>query len=144
MQNFFFFLMAIIANMATIALASPLATRGDAPPPEGGGLTWCTTQDEKTCTVGIHNNFDTHEIDAYIFDKDCNVYASSDAVLTDSLYNINWKDGSGKQHTGSIYVHDVTGGSDEFWFDGGDHYADGWTYENPLPVYYEYRAFRCE
>ncbi|KAK7715130.1 hypothetical protein SLS64_003827 [Diaporthe eres] len=137
-----------------VALTSPLAARGDAPPPEGGGLTWCTNQDDKTCTVGIHNNFDTQEIDAYIFDKDCkdslttpmvcNVYASSDEVLTDSLYNINWKDGSGKQHTGSIYVHDVTGGSDEFWFDGGDHYADGWTYENPLPVYYEYRAFRCE
>ena len=64
MQNLFFVLMAIIANMAMASTASPLATRGDAPPPEGGGLTWCTKQDDEYCTVGIHNNFDTHEIDA--------------------------------------------------------------------------------
>lgn len=81
MQNLFFFLMAIIANMAMAAMASPLATRDDAPPPVGGGLTWCTKQDDKYCTVGIHNNFDTHQIDAYIFDKDCKDPLSTPVVL---------------------------------------------------------------
>lgn len=56
MQNLFFFLMAIIGNLAMAAMASPLSTRGDAPPPEGGGLTWCTKQDDKFCTVGKHNS----------------------------------------------------------------------------------------
>lgn len=50
-----FFLVAIIANLAMAALASPLAIRDDAPPPEGGGLTWCTKQDDKFCTVGKHH-----------------------------------------------------------------------------------------
>lgn len=105
MQNVFFFLMAIMANMVMAAFPSPLAIRGDAPPPDGEGLTWCTKQDDKTCTVGqynplpatghrflysgrktyhfrtcdrlltqtlgIHQNFDTGAINAYIFDKDC-------------------------------------------------------------------------
>lgn len=60
------------------------------------------------------------------------------------VYTINWNDGSGTKHAGYILVHDVTGGSDEFWWDNKDHYADGWTFESPLPVYYEYRAFKCE
>lgn len=60
------------------------------------------------------------------------------------MYTLWWKDGSGKQHSGSILVHDVTGGNDEFWFDVDNHYQDGWTYESPLPIWYEYRAFQCE
>lgn len=72
MQALFFFLVAIVTNLAMAAMASPLATRDDAPPPVGGGLLWCTSQDDGFCSVGIHDNFDTHEIDAYIFDKNCN------------------------------------------------------------------------
>lgn len=36
MQNLLFFVMAIIANLAMASMASPLATRDDAPPPVGG------------------------------------------------------------------------------------------------------------
>ncbi|KAG8168271.1 hypothetical protein KVR01_003960 [Diaporthe batatas] len=180
MQNLIFFLMAIIANMAMAVMGSPLATRGDAPPPLTrdtiGGLLWCTNQADKFCTVGLHDNFDTHEIDVYIFDKNCNVYASTNEVLTESKYTISWKDGSGNPHSGDVLIHDVIGGTDEFckhhfspftasfmfWnileyntlgpvagltsplgF-GSDHYQEGWTFESPLPVYYEYRAFKCE
>lgn len=81
MQNILFFLAAIIANLAITIMGSPLATRDDAPPPEGGGLTWCTNQDDKTCTVGVHNNFDTEEIDIYIFDKDCKDSSSTPMVF---------------------------------------------------------------
>lgn len=63
MQNLFFFLMAIIANLAMAAFPSPLATRGAAPPPEGEGLTWCTKQDDKTCTVGQYNPLPATVID---------------------------------------------------------------------------------
>lgn len=55
---------------------------------------------------------------------------STNEVLTDSNYTISWKDGSGNSKTGYIYVHDVTGGSDEFWCNGA-HYQDGWTFESP-------------
>jgi hypothetical protein len=58
--------MAIIANMAITVMAS------SAPPPIGGGLLWCTNQDDGFCTVGVHDDFDTQEIDVYIFDKNCN------------------------------------------------------------------------
>ncbi|KAI3397363.1 hypothetical protein diail_10813 [Diaporthe ilicicola] len=142
MQNFIFFLIAIIANMAMAVLASPVATRGAAPPPTGGDLTWCTSTTPGFCTVGVHNNFDTNVIDAYIFDNNCNLYTSTDEVLTDSEYTITWKSASGSAEAASIYVHDVTGGSDEFWHNGV-HYQDGWTFESPLPVYYEYRFFAC-
>ncbi|KAJ0118885.1 hypothetical protein J7T55_013141 [Diaporthe amygdali] len=128
--------------MVITTMASPLAIRDDAPPPKGGNLTWCITNQSGYNTVGIHNNFDTQEIDAYIFDSNCNVLTSTNEVLTDSNYTISWKDGSGNSKTGYIYVHDVTGGSDEFWCNGA-HYQDGWTFESPLPVYYEYRYFTC-
>ncbi|KAL1862802.1 hypothetical protein Daus18300_008298 [Diaporthe australafricana] len=118
MQNFIFFLMAIVANMVLTAIASPLATRGDAPPPVGGGLTWCYTNESG------------------------NLYGSTGQVLTDSNSTITWNSASGVSHTGYIYVHDVTGGNDEFWHDGA-HYQDGWMFEDPLPVYYEYRTFDC-
>lgn len=71
MQNFIFFLTAIIANIVIAAIVSPLATRGEAPPPEGGGLTWCYTNQSGFCSIGIHNNFETQVIGAYIFDSKC-------------------------------------------------------------------------
>ncbi|POS77068.1 hypothetical protein DHEL01_v204529 [Diaporthe helianthi] len=147
MQNPFVFVIAIIANMAMAAVVSPLATRGDAPPPVAGGLVWCTNQQDKFCTVGIHDNFDTHEIDLTLVSVRPsvlgNVYASTNQVYQESKYTISWNDGSGNPHFADVLVHDVTGGTDEFWH-GGDHYQEGWTFESPLPVYYEFRAFRCE
>lgn len=60
------------------------------------------------------------------------------------VYTLKWSDGSGKGHAGNFLVHDITGGNDEFWWDSKDHYQDGWAFESPLPVHYEYRAFKCQ
>lgn len=73
-----------------------------------------------------------------------NLYASSDGLVTESLFTIKWKEGSGKEHAGYILVHGVDADYDEFWFDAKDYYGAGWTWENPMPVWYEYRSFRCE
>lgn len=71
-----------------------------------------------------------------------NLLNSTNGILTDSNFTFTWPGPQGYHQTGYIYVHDITGGADEFRFDG-TLYTSGWSWESPNPIYYEYRAFRC-
>lgn len=67
---------------------------------------------------------------------------STDKILTDSNFTFLWPGLEEDSQAGNIYVHDITGEEDEFWYDGVLFQA-GWSFTTPLPVYYEYRAFEC-
>jgi hypothetical protein len=67
---------------------------------------------------------------------------STNEILTESNYTFTWPGIEEYRQTGYIYVQGITGGEDEFWFDG-TLYQSGWSWEDPLPIYYEFLSFEC-
>ena len=67
---------------------------------------------------------------------------STDGLITSSNFTFTWPGPQGYSQTGYIYVHNITGNTDEFWFDR-TLYQSGWSWEATAPLYYEYQAFKC-
>ncbi|KAK7741769.1 hypothetical protein SLS53_004833 [Cytospora paraplurivora] len=142
MKAFLSALIFAIATMVITTMASPLSLRGTAPPPVGGNLSWCFTEPQGKCSLGIRHNFDTKEIDAYVFDHDCKLLNSTDKLVTDSPFLFNWPGPDGNQQVGTIYVSDSPSYLDIFLFNG-TAYQCCWDFQDPLPINYEYRSFDC-
>ncbi|ROV95258.1 hypothetical protein VPNG_08954 [Cytospora leucostoma] len=142
MKAFFSALIVAVATVVITTMASPLSLRGTAPAPVGGNLTWCTTNPNGNCTLGIRHDFDSKEIDAYMFDHDCNLLNSTDKLVPDSPFLFTWPGPGGDKQVGTIYVSDSVSYLDIFLFNGAA-YQSGWDYQNPLLVEYEQRSFDC-
>lgn len=59
-------------NTTTSAPPGPPPSPASAEPPEGDeGLSWCQAQDDGKCTLGVHQNLDSGQIRAQVFDHTC-------------------------------------------------------------------------